>query len=191
MGNSTSDLIDTKVTLKKMDIDSKEKYYQFIRDTGNISDDFNSKLKDVNNAKQGFREPHLYVIGKPEFVKKVIELDNCRRFQIARYISENVKMETIHEKVVRLLVMENEDLFRAGQSNERSTGRELFVTICKSLSCRREIWDYLTDEASRIINSCKHSRGAGQEYKGSSSVSWYARGSVAGGNIWLSESWSF
>jgi hypothetical protein len=73
------------------------------------------------------------VIGKPEFVKKVIELDNCRRFQIARYISENVKMETIHEKVVRLLVMENEDLFRAGQSNERSTGRELFVTICKSL----------------------------------------------------------
>lgn len=185
VGNSTSDLIDTKVTLKKMDIDSKEKYYQFIRDTGNIGDDFNSKLKDVNNAKQGFREPHLYVIGKPEFVKKVIELDNCRRFQIARYISENVKMETIHEKVVRLLVMENEDLFRAGQSNERSTGRELFVTICKSLSCRREIWDYLTDEASRIINSCKHSRGAGQEYKGGvSSVSWYCAGLSSGvGNI--------
>ena len=131
MGNSTSDLIDTEVTLKKMGIDSKEKYCQFIRDTGNIGDDFNSKLKDINNAKQGFRKPQLYVIGKPEFVKKVIELDNCRRLQIARYINENVKMETIHEKVAQLLIMENEDLFRAGQSNERSTGRELFVTICK------------------------------------------------------------
>lgn len=53
------------------------------------------------------------------------------------------------------------------------------------LSCRREIWDYLTDEASRIINSCKHSRGAGQEYKGGvSSVSWYCAGLSSGvGNI--------
>lgn len=40
-------------------------------------------------------------------------------------------METIHEKVTQFLVMENEDLFRTGQSNERSTGRELFITICK------------------------------------------------------------
>jgi len=133
MGNNTSDLIDTEVILKKIGIDSKEKYCQFITDTENIGDDFTSKLKDINNAKQGFREPQLYVIGKPEFVKKVIELDNCRRLQIARYISESIKMETIHEKIVKLLIMENEDLFRAGQSNVRSTGRELFASICKSL----------------------------------------------------------
>jgi len=133
MGNNTSDLIDTEVILKKIGIDSKEKYCQFITDTENIGDDFTSKLKDINNDKQGFREPQLYVIGKPEFVKKVIELDNCRRLQIARYISESIKMETIHEKIVKLLIMENEDLFRAGQSNVRSTGRELFASICKSL----------------------------------------------------------
>jgi chromosomal replication initiation ATPase DnaA len=42
-------------------------------------------------------------------------------------------METIHEKVANFLKMKNEDLYRAGQSNVRSTGRELFVTICKSL----------------------------------------------------------
>jgi REP element-mobilizing transposase RayT len=131
MGNSTSDLLNREVILKKMGIDSKEKYYQLITDTGNSYDGFNSKMKDVNNAKQGFREPQLYVIGKPEFVKKVIALDNCRRLQIARYISENVKMETIHEKVARFLIMKNEDLYHIGQSNERSTGRELFVTICK------------------------------------------------------------
>jgi len=133
MGNSTTDLIDKEAILKKMRINSKEKYYQFIRDTGNIDKDFNSKLKDINKAKQGFRKPQLWVIGKPEFVKKVIELDHCRRLQIARYISENVKMETIHEKVANFLKMKNEDLYRAGQSNVRSTGRELFVTICKSL----------------------------------------------------------
>jgi len=60
-------------------------------------------------------------------------MDRCRRLLIARHISENVRMEKIHEKVANILIMEKEDLYRAGQSNVRSTGRELFVTICKSL----------------------------------------------------------
>lgn len=32
----------------------------------------------------------------------------------------------------RLLILENGDLYRAGQFNVRSTARELFVSICKS-----------------------------------------------------------
>lgn len=134
MGNNTSDLIDKDAIMKKMGIDTKEKYVQLIRDT-DISNELTSILKDINEAKQGFQKPQLWVIGKAEFVKKVIELDSCRRSHIARHISENVEMEKIHEKVARLLIMENDDLYRAGQSNVRSTGRELFVTICK---CRYE-----------------------------------------------------
>ncbi len=130
MGNSTTDLIDKDAVLKKIGIDSTERYLQFIKDIG-CSDDIRSKLKDINRAKQGFQKPQLWVIGKPEFVKKVIELDRCRRLQIARHISENVEMETIHEKVAKFLEMKRDDLFRAGQSNIRSTARELFVTICK------------------------------------------------------------
>src|SRR5690606_30190754 len=87
----------------------------------------------INRAKQGFQKPQLWVIGKPEFVEKVIKLDRIRRSRIARHISENVEMERIHQKVARLLVMEEDDLYRAGQSDIRSTSRELFVTICKSL----------------------------------------------------------
>jgi len=134
VGNNTSDLIDKDAILKKMGIDTKEKYVRLMRDT-DISNELTSILKDINEAKQGFQKPQLWVIGKAEFVKKVIELDSCRRSHIARHISENVEMEKIHEKVARLLIMENDDLYRAGQSNVRSTGRELFVTICK---CRYE-----------------------------------------------------
>lgn len=145
MGNNTSDLIDKEVILKKMGIDSKEKYYQFIIDINDNDDYISSKLKSINRAKQGFRKPQLYVIGKPEFVKKVIDLDNCRRLQIARYISENIQMATIHEKVAKTLIMENEDLFRAGKSNLRSKGRELFVTICIN------IYEFSGADAARYL----------------------------------------
>jgi hypothetical protein len=131
MGNCTTELIDKEAVLKKIGIESKEEYLQFIKDIG-CNDDITSKLKEIKRAKQGFLDPQLYVIGKADFVKKVIALDRCRRLHIANHISENVRMETIHEKVARLLIMEDEDLYRAGQSNVRSTGRELFVFICKS-----------------------------------------------------------
>lgn len=133
MGNNNSELIDKDVILKRMGIDSTKKYFQFIRDTDDISNDFAYKMKDINRAKQGFQKPQLWVIGKAEFVKKVIDLDSCRRAHIALHISENVEMEKIHEKVASLLFMDIDDLFRAGQTNVRSTGRELFVAICKSL----------------------------------------------------------
>jgi hypothetical protein len=142
MGNNTSDLINKDGILQKMGIDSKEKYLQYIIEG---DDDITSKLKDINRAKQGFQKPQLYVIGKEEFVKKVIDLDTCRRLQIARHISENVKMETIHEKIARLLIMEKDDLFRAGRSNVRSKGRELFVTICK------RIYEFSGADAARYL----------------------------------------
>ena len=132
MGNNTSDLIDKDAVLKQMGIDSVEKYSQFIKNIDS-DDEITSKLKMINSAKQGFQKPQLWVIGKPEFVEQVIKMDRCRRLLIARHISENVRMEKIHEKVANILIMEKEDLYRAGQSNVRSTGRELFVTICKSL----------------------------------------------------------
>lgn len=132
MGNNTSSLIDKDAVLKQMGIDSIEKYSQFIKNIDR-DDEITSKLKCINHAKQGFQKPQLWVIGKPEFVEQVIKMDRCRRLLIARHISENVRMEKIHEKVVNILIMEKEDLYRAGQSNVRSTGRELFVTICKNL----------------------------------------------------------
>jgi predicted transcriptional regulator len=130
LGNNSSELIDKDAVLKRMNIGSIEKYSQFMRDIDS-SDDITSKLKSTKRAKQGFQKPQLWVIGKPQFVKKVIELDRNRRLLIARHISENIEMEKIHEKVARILIMEKDDLFRAGQSNVRSTGRELFATICK------------------------------------------------------------
>lgn len=132
MGNCFSDLVDKEAVLKQMRIESIEKYSQFMKEI-DIDDDITLTLKSINRAKQGFQKPQLWVIGKPEFVEKVIKLDRIRRSRIARHISENVEMERIHQKVARLLVMEEDDLYRAGQSDIRSTSRELFVTICKSL----------------------------------------------------------
>ena len=62
---------------------------------------------------------------------KVIALDRCRRLHIANHISENVRMETIHEKAARLLIIEDEDLYRAG-CPLFALPVETFVFICKS-----------------------------------------------------------
>ena len=131
LGNYSSEIIDKDAILKQLGLSSTEKYLQFIREPDSDGD-FASKIEDINCGKQGFQKPQLWVIGKAEFVKYVMELDRCRRLHIARHISENINIESIHREVARLLILENSDLYRAGQFNVRSTARELFVSICKS-----------------------------------------------------------
>jgi hypothetical protein len=130
LGNTTSEILNKEAIMKLLGIDSKEQYGEFIR-SANSNDEFISTLKDVNCGKQGFQKPELWIIGKPDFIKYVIDLDKCRRLRLARHISENVSIEKIHDEVTRLLILENNDLFRAGQFNVRSTARELFAFICK------------------------------------------------------------
>ncbi|HEX3019118.1 MAG TPA: hypothetical protein VHP36_02405, partial [Chitinispirillaceae bacterium] len=131
LGNYTSSIIDKDAILKQMEMSSIKDYLKYMGDTVS-NDDFASKIKDINCGKQGFHKPQLWIIGKAEFVKHVMDLDKCRRLHIARHISENVNIEKIHDEVVRLLILENNDLYRAGQFNVRSTARELFVSICKN-----------------------------------------------------------
>lgn len=131
MGNCTSDIIDTDNIMKLMGLSSKEKYLEFLKEE-NSFDGFSKMLKDIDRGKTGFQKPQLWVIGKEEFVKKMIEIDRCRRARIARHICENVCMENVEDQVSRLLLLEKDDLYRAGQCNVRSTARELFVSICKS-----------------------------------------------------------
>jgi adenine-specific DNA-methyltransferase len=63
-------------------------------------------------------------------------------------------------------------------------GREDLCDYAK-LSCRGEVWDYLTNTAGGDINSGKHSRGTGApEHGGVSSVSWHCAGLSGGtGNV--------
>ncbi|HEX3020217.1 MAG TPA: transposase [Chitinispirillaceae bacterium] len=160
LGNYTSHIIDKNTILKQMAMSTIEDYLKYMRDTDS-DDDFASKIKDINCGKQGFQKPQLWIIGKAEFVKHVMDLDKLRRLHIARHISEDVKIEKIHDEVVRLLILENSDLYRAGQFNIRSTARELFVSLCK---CKyefsgAEIARYLriTDAAvSRMITRFRY-----------------------------------
>lgn len=131
MGNNFSDIIDKEAILKLAELSSKEKYLELIKKTECL-DGFSKMIKDIERGKTGFQKPQLYVIGKEEFVKKIIEIDRCRRARIARHISENIGMEKVEDEVLRLLLLRKSDLYRAGLCNVRSTARELFAVICKS-----------------------------------------------------------
>jgi len=130
LGNCDSKIINKEDILKLLNIESIKDYQQFMKNP-NTDDQLGSTLKNVKSGKQGFRKPQLYIIGKPEFVKQVLELDRCRRLQIARHISEKVDIKKVHQEVARLLTIDEKDLYRAGQQNIRSTARELFASICK------------------------------------------------------------
>jgi len=65
-------------------------------------------------------------------------------------------------------------------------GREDLFHYAK-LSCRREVWDYLTNAAGGDIHSGKYSRRIGSsEYEGVSTVAWHCAG-IAGGTGNLSD----
>jgi len=65
-------------------------------------------------------------------------------------------------------------------------GREDLFHYAK-LSCRGEVWDYLTNAAGGDIHSGKYSRGSGSsEYGGVSSVAWLCAG-IAGGTVNVSD----
>jgi len=109
---------------------SKEVYRTHMKCTYDNSI-FNSILKNAECGKQGFSKPEMWIVGKPEFVKQVIELDRIRRLRIARHISENITIDKIHEDIAKLLALNSNDLYQAGQLNVRSNARELLAYISK------------------------------------------------------------
>lgn len=165
LSNNNSDIITKDRILKLLKISSEKEYWDYIRNIHD-NDNLSSIIKDINCAKQSFSKPELWIIGKPEFVKQVIKLDQCRRLRIARHISENITIEKVHDKVVKLLTLHGDDLFRAGRFNVKSTARELFAVLCKQRYdfSGVETAQYLkvTDSAvskmvsrfSKVINGC-------------------------------------
>lgn len=143
-GNIKSEFWDPEAALKMFFAGSKENYSTFMKNN-NRDSGFESVLKDVNNGKQGFAKPEMWIVGKPDFVKHVIEIDKNRRLRIARHITENVSLEKIHAEVVNVLILDDNDLYRAGQLNVRSTARELFVFLSKKR------YDYTGAQAARHL----------------------------------------
>lgn len=88
-------------------------------------------LKDANSGKLCFHKREAWVLGKPQFVKLILELDSCRRARVARHVRENVSMERIVEEVTRSLCLPAREIFKQGLFDVKSTARELFTYIGK------------------------------------------------------------
>lgn len=129
--------IDSTGFIKKNDILScfsgpdPLKEYRNLISTTTVNNEVNQQIKNANLGKQGFSKPETWIIGKPEYIQHILELDRCRRVRLARYISEHVKLEVIHDEVASFFKLDRNSLFSRGLSNELSTARELFVTIGK------------------------------------------------------------
>lgn len=129
-GNNSSKMIDLDSVLKLFGENPEADYENYMKDLNNIHQT-TKILNDVNNGKQGFYKPQLWIIGKPDFVKFIMDQDKCRRLRLASHIIEDVYMDKIHDEVTRLLLLDKDSLFKTGKLNIISTARELFAALCK------------------------------------------------------------
>lgn len=133
-GNINHQFLSTKQTLELLGGPNPiEKYRNFMANKkfDPQTREFLDHLLNAILGKQGFHKREAWVLGKPQFVKHVLQLDQCRRARIARHISENINFDIIQNQVTNLLNLPNEALFRQGQFDVRSTARELFVSVGK------------------------------------------------------------
>jgi len=134
LGNVEHQFLSTnEVLMQFSSSDSVKDYQDYIhnRKPDSSTMDFLNHLMDAILGREHFHNGESWVLGKPEFVKHILNLDECRRARIARHISNNVSFNEIQEEVTRLLCLPKEALFRQGQFDVRSTARELFVAVGK------------------------------------------------------------
>ena len=134
IGNKPPNFLNVQYVLDLFDMSEPVKNYQdYIKQfTSNKQNEQLIKyLKDANSGKLSFHKREVWVLGKPQFVKQILELDSSRRARIARYVKENVSMERIVEEVTKSLCLPAREIFRQGLFDVKSTARELFAYMGK------------------------------------------------------------
>ncbi len=151
--NNTSDNILSNLDVLKQlgDSDSTAEYKNFIRSTCQDSQAVDL-MRLSNGGSLNFHKSNCFVIGDNTFTHNVIDIDNCRKAQIARHVMENLTMEGILHKVKRCVDFGPGDIFRQGRLNELSTARQLFATIghCYYQFSCTDIAKYLKITASAV-----------------------------------------
>jgi|LFRM01.2.fsa_nt_gb putative transposase len=111
---------------------SIEKYRGFMQ-SGKLDCSDDEIIKKVRNAHRdsySFTNPESWVIGDEEYVRKVIEQNMNHRVRLARYVVENVTLDSLLDKVAACINRERKELLHlSGRMNEISTARELFAFI--------------------------------------------------------------
>ncbi|MFP4013263.1 MAG: transposase [Chitinispirillaceae bacterium] len=125
------------------------------------------KVRDANKGKMSVFKPECWVIGSPDFVRKVLELDRCRRARVPRHFTFNTPLEKIHGALQLCFFCEKEELFHQGRVNQKSTSRELFayLGVCCYDFHATEIASYLGvtgSGVSRMVS--RYAQVAQQEY---------------------------
>ncbi len=132
--NNSNELLNTQSVLDLFDLSDpvkKYKEYMCLDTLDNEGEKIIQHLKDANSGKLNFHKREAWVLGSPQFVKKILNLDSCRRARIARHVSENVTMEKVVEEVTRSLSLPAREIFRQGLFDVKSTARELFAYMGK------------------------------------------------------------
>lgn len=145
LGIKKRDIIDRKSVLDHFKGENpKEAYRDFIR-SGYPDRGDDEILKLIRIANNGGGQ---IVLGDPEYIKKIHQINENRYTQIKRHIAENMSIEKLHEKINEFLCLDKDELFNQGRQNVKSTARELFAYI----AAKR--FDFTNAEVARYLRVC-------------------------------------
>jgi putative transposase len=96
-------------------------------DTGEIVDAIRSNSMD----REDMVNPGSWVIGNPDFVKKVLAEDKQRKMRLARYCVEQVTLENIAQKVAKVMGVSDAQMRQRSRGTAASDARKVFAFICR------------------------------------------------------------
>jgi len=154
MGNRTAEFQDTWPVLHKFGstvASGRKGYLAFIAQAGRSEDELPVySLIRKGNTDRDRRTPGAYVIGDPEFVKRVLAKDHARRAEISRFRLEGLSIEDVASKIAAAGRIAPKDLLRRGRANRRAAMRKIFAYACHCL------YGYPIVDIARYLG-CAHS----------------------------------
>jgi hypothetical protein len=134
MGNQACSFQNTEDVLKRFGKHRRSAvkvYRKFIQEGIGVDDGLIETVRQANAQKENSHHSGSWVIGNPDFIRRVTDLDQQRRIRLARYQREGVSLGEIAEKVAAQHGLPVEHIFFRGKGNRRSAARKTFACIAR------------------------------------------------------------
>ncbi len=88
-----------------------------------------NSLRNANRGSYCFTKAESWVIGDPEFTSQALLLDGCKMIRVARYLRDNVRIETIAEQLTSVMKIGIEELKGRRPPENASVARKLLAFL--------------------------------------------------------------
>ena len=136
VGRSNRPFQDTRTVLNLFSRDSKRAIREYrdylgkgIGESKSAKQEIEEVLRKNNNGVVDRKDYRCWVIGDADFVKAVLEQDQAKRLQVARYCQSGLSLQKVVEEVCAQMAIDAGEIVKRGRDNNRSMLRKVVAAI--------------------------------------------------------------